>query len=229
MTETALAVRTDTPAELMQRSNACANACTQIVESTAVNIQGKRYIPIEGWQAITTAHGCVLSIEAVTEDEEGNCTATAGVRKIQDGALIATAQGFVGIDETKWKNRPRYARRAMAQTRAMSRAARSAFAHVVVLMGRGFVTTPAEEMDEPQTPPQPPPTTSPAKPLDPELQKALMEAIAARDWTTAYSDDVLNRAMHQKGAKKLDEMHPRDVKALIKLINAGKLDPKQAA
>jgi hypothetical protein len=34
----------------------------------------------------------------------------------------------------------------MAQTRAMSRAARSVFAHVVVLMDAGLETTPAEEM-----------------------------------------------------------------------------------
>jgi hypothetical protein len=35
----------------------------------------------------------------------------------------------------------------MAQTRAMSRAARSVFAHVVVLMDAGLETTPMEEME----------------------------------------------------------------------------------
>jgi hypothetical protein len=36
----------------------------------------------------------------------------------------------------------------MAQTRAMSRAARSAFAHVVTLMDAGLATTPAEEVPQ---------------------------------------------------------------------------------
>ena len=49
-----------------------------------------------------------------------------------------------------WEKRPLYARRAMAQTRAISRACRSAFAHVVVAMNAGFgtnhSTTPAEEV-----------------------------------------------------------------------------------
>ena len=39
-----------------------------------------------------------------------------------------------------------YAIRAMAQTRAISRACRSAFAHVVVMMNAGLSTTPAEEV-----------------------------------------------------------------------------------
>jgi hypothetical protein len=73
-----------------------------------------------------------------------------------DGQLIATAEGFVGEDEPTWyggqsrgKTLPKradYAIRAMAQTRAMSRAGRTAFAHVVVMMNAGLATTPAEEM-----------------------------------------------------------------------------------
>jgi hypothetical protein len=45
-----------------------------------------------------------------------------------------------------WAKRPMFARRAMAQTRAISRACRSAFAHVVILIDRSLGTTPAEEM-----------------------------------------------------------------------------------
>jgi len=53
----------------------------------------------------------------------------------------------VGDDEDTWKKRPEYARRAMAQTRAISRACRSAFAFVVVLIDESLSTTPAEEME----------------------------------------------------------------------------------
>jgi hypothetical protein len=62
------------------------------------------------------------------------------------GQVIATAEGFLGEDEPVWAKRPEYAKRAMAQTRAISRACRSAFAHVVVLIGSGLETTPAEEV-----------------------------------------------------------------------------------
>jgi hypothetical protein len=62
------------------------------------------------------------------------------------GSVIATAEGFLGTDEPVWAKRPEYAKRAMAQTRAISRACRSAFAHVVVLIGGGLETTPAEEV-----------------------------------------------------------------------------------
>jgi hypothetical protein len=82
---------------------------------------------------------------------------------MDDGAVIATAEGFVGDDEPVWnggqvtdrygkiktyEKRPEYAKRAMAQTRAISRACRSAFAHVVVMMDAGLSTTPAEEVPE---------------------------------------------------------------------------------
>jgi hypothetical protein len=72
--------------------------------------------------------------------------ATGEIRRMSDGMTIATAEGFLGDDETTWQKRPEFARRAMAQTRAMSRAARSAFAFVVLLMENNICTTPAEEM-----------------------------------------------------------------------------------
>ena len=45
-----------------------------------------------------------------------------------------------------WASRPTYAKRAMCQTRAISRACRSAFAHIVVLIDKSLSTTPAEEV-----------------------------------------------------------------------------------
>jgi hypothetical protein len=66
---------------------------------------------------------------------------------MSDGAVIATAEGFVGDDEKTWVSRPEYARRAMAQTRAISRVCRSAFAFVVTLIDSKMSTTPYEEAD----------------------------------------------------------------------------------
>ena len=133
------------PAANYRMATDVAGLCKEIVVKSAINIAGKKYVRAEGWQAIATAHGCVASARDV-EHVEGGIRAVGEVRKVSDGIVIATAEGFVGDDETMWQKRPEYARRAMCQTRAISRACRSAFAHVVVLMDAGLSTTPAEEV-----------------------------------------------------------------------------------
>jgi hypothetical protein len=141
--------------EAYRASTNAAAICKEIVLATSSNIQGKRYVSVEGWQAIAVAHGCAAGARNV-ERVEGGVRAIGEVRRMQDGTVIATAEGFVGEDEPTWfggqsrgKTLPKradYAIRAMAQTRAISRACRSAFAHVVVMMNAGLATTPAEEV-----------------------------------------------------------------------------------
>lgn len=135
------------PAANYRLATDVAGLCKELVVRSAIDIHGRKYVRAEGWQAIATAHGCVASARDVERVENG-FRAVGEVRKISDGTVIATAEGFVGDDETMWSRRPEYARRAMAQTRAISRACRSAFAHVVVLMDAGLSTTPAEEVPE---------------------------------------------------------------------------------
>lgn len=142
-------------AEAYRASTDAAELCREIVVATASNIQGKKYVGVEGWQAIAIAHGCAAGSRDV-ERVEGGVRAVGEVRRMCDGIVIATAEGFVGEDEPTWfggvsrgKTLPKradYAIRAMAQTRAISRACRSAFAHVVVMMKAGLATTPAEEV-----------------------------------------------------------------------------------
>jgi hypothetical protein len=141
--------------EAYRASTNAAEICKDIVVATATNIQGRKYVAVEGWQAIAVAHGCTAGARDV-ERVEGGVRAIGEVRRMSDGGLIATAEGFVGEDEPTWyggpsrgktlPKRPDYAIRAMAQTRAISRACRSAFAHVVVMMNAGLATTPAEEV-----------------------------------------------------------------------------------
>jgi hypothetical protein len=157
-------VRIESNVEAYRASTEAADLCKEIVVATSSNIQGRRYVSVEGWQAIARAHGCAAGARDV-ERVDGGVRAIGEVRDIHTGALIATAEGFVGEDEPTWyggqsrgKTLPKradYAIRAMAQTRAMSRACRSAFAHVVVMMKAGLATTPAEEVPaggfDPQT------------------------------------------------------------------------------
>ncbi len=127
-------------------STNAANLCGEIVKRTAKPIQGRKYVAVEGWQAIAIAHGCVASSKNV-EAIDGGIRAIGEVRRMSDQALISSAEGFLGDDESMWAKRPLFARRAMAQTRAISRACRSAFAHVVVMIDADLGTTPAEEME----------------------------------------------------------------------------------
>ena len=141
--------------EAYRLSTDAASICKEIVLRTSTTIQGRKYVAVEGWQAIATAHECSVGARDV-ERIEGGVRAIGEVRRWSDGNIIATGEGFVGEDEPTWyggqsrgKTLPKradYAIRAMAQTRAMSRACRSAFAHVVVMMNAGLQTTPAEEV-----------------------------------------------------------------------------------
>ena len=124
-----------------------ASICKEIVTKTAQNIQGRKYVRVEGWQSIANAYGCVASAKDVERVETG-FRAIGQVRNMATGMVIAEAEGFVGDDERTWSKRDEYAKRAMAQTRAISRACRSAFAFIVTYMDAGLETTPAEEVPQ---------------------------------------------------------------------------------
>ncbi len=146
------------PQALMRRATDVAGICREIVLKTAVTIQGRKFIRVEGWESIATAHGCFAGAENAEReyDTQGNHIGykAKGVLRNARGEIIATGEGFVGFDEQDrkgnptWKNRDEYAGKAMAQTRAISRTCRGVFAHVVVLMDAGLSTTPAEEVPD---------------------------------------------------------------------------------
>jgi hypothetical protein len=148
---------TTSPAQLMRIAGDVAGVCGEIVRKTAIIIEGRQYIRVEGWQALATAHGCIAGSRPVEKVDTGY-RAIGELRRISDGALLAIAEGFVGEDEIVWfgginqkgkkyERRHEYSIRAMASTRAISRVCRSAFAHVVVLIDAELQTIPAEEMD----------------------------------------------------------------------------------
>lgn len=144
--ETALVPVEVQPREVMVRNQNVANACREIVMRCSVKLQGKQYIQAEGWQALANLSGYSPRIDEVVELDNGDCRAMCSLVRLADGEVIARAEGYVGTDERTWANRPRYARRAMAQTRATSRACRSALAFLVPLIDASLSTTPAEEI-----------------------------------------------------------------------------------
>jgi len=138
-------IEQQTGTDTYRMSTDAARMCKDIVLASAQDIKGKKYVKVEGWQSIAIAHGCTASSGDVERTETG-FRAIGKVIRMADGMIISQAEGFVGDDEPTWASRAEYAKRAMAQTRAISRACRSAFAHVVVMMNAGLSTTPAEEI-----------------------------------------------------------------------------------
>lgn len=179
-----------------------ASICKDIVTKTAQNIQGRKYVRVEGWQSIANAYGCVASAKDVERIETG-FRAIGQVRKMDTGVVICEAEGFVGDDERTWAKRDEFAKRAMAQTRAISRACRSAFAFIVTYMDAGLETTPAEEVPAEgfSDLPRPAPVNRPAPRLTDDVIDVVAERVEPKapirkkqpvaamdegaDWTTA--------------------------------------------
>lgn len=144
--------------EYHRRATDVAGLVREMVLKRTVKIGAKNYVPVECYQAVANAMGCVASARDVKR-VEGGYTAVGEVKRLSDGVVVSEGEGFVGDDEPKWKNGPEYARRSMVQTRAIGRACRAAFAFVVPMIDAGLSTTPAEEMDGvsqgSETPPAP--------------------------------------------------------------------------
>ncbi|MBV8188087.1 MAG: hypothetical protein JOY64_05330 [Alphaproteobacteria bacterium] len=144
-------VRAESGADAFRMAASAAELCGELVKATAQTIQGRKYVSIDGWQAIAVAHGYVASAADVSCEADG-VRAIGEVRRRADGVVVARGEGFVGKDEPRWfggeglPKRPDFAIRAMAQTRAIARACRATFAHVVVMIDADLQTTPAEEM-----------------------------------------------------------------------------------
>ena len=119
------------------------------------DIQGKKYVTVEGWTTCAAMLGFVAREVEVKEDDEGNVIAWVEIVRVSDGQRVGYASAICGVDEPKWSTAEvnadgklvhgcfRYARRSMAVTRATSKACRLMFAWIVKLAG--YQPTPAEE------------------------------------------------------------------------------------
>lgn len=147
-------VRADRPVQLLSVATEAANALAELIESRKLysTIQGKRFVKCEGWTTLAAMLGCTPQEVGVTE-VDGVFTATVELRRLSDGQIVGRASAECGApDELDrngkpiWANRPRYARRSMALTRATAKACRLSFSWVMVLAG--FEATPQEEMPQ---------------------------------------------------------------------------------
>lgn len=190
------------PEDIIQRATTIAKQLAKIIEDQKLysNIQGKRFVRVEGWSTLGAMLG-VLPMERTElakRYEDGSYEATVELIRINDQAIIGRASAYVGMDEKDrygkptWGSRSEYARKSMAITRATGKAYRLGFSWIVCLAG--FEPTPAEEMDDVvegkfKAEPQPQPAgNGKARPYMPEVTKShLLEA--AQKITKTASDE----------------------------------------
>lgn len=114
-----------------------------------INIAGKNYVPVEGWQFLGTQLGLtevVQECDPVKSDNEKEVKYKAIVEVInQQGTVISRGFAWCSNQEGKKKTFEEYAVASMAQTRAVGKAYRN-FLAWVVKMG-GYEAMPAEEAD----------------------------------------------------------------------------------
>lgn len=190
-----------TPGALVEQAAAMATALARVIDEQKLFtvIQGKRHVRVEGWTTLGTMLG-VLPREVSVTEEWGVYTATVELIRMSDGAVLSRASAECGdpdeIDRQGvpiWANRPRYARRSMALTRATGKACRLAFSWIMALAG--YEATPQEEMEGAVT-------------VTPDSIAAADKAIAAADAALARRPDrvspervaELRNLMRQVGA-----------------------------
>lgn len=138
------------PEIILEEAGKAAQALRNVIEQKPNKcvINGKTFLQFEDWQTLGRFYGVTAAARATTEVQYGRargfeCHAEAIL--VSTGQVISAAQAMCMDDEEKWKNKPLFHLRSMAQTRAQAKALRNVLAWVVVMAG--YAPTPAEEMD----------------------------------------------------------------------------------
>ena len=134
-----------------------------IDQNLAVNIMGKNYIQVEGWQFAGGLMGMaakIVKIENLSSDKEKKWRADVEIVKLNDNQSIGYGMAICSNLEAKKKSFDEYAICSMAQTRAIGKAYRNMIGWVMKLAG--YESTPSEEMMKvDQTKPTKTPTEKP--------------------------------------------------------------------
>lgn len=148
MEETAIALTEvqQTPHDIVALASDKAKALQGVVaqRKNPLIIGGKQYLQFEDWQTLGRFDGVTAGVDwtAALEGETEGFLARASCW--QNGVIISSAEGQCDRSEPKWKDKPLFQLRSMAQTRACAKCLRNVLAWVAVLAG--YEATPAEEM-----------------------------------------------------------------------------------
>lgn len=147
------------PTDVLRQAYAVAQPLATAIKGAdlTVKISQRDYVRVEGWTMLGSMLGVFPIVVSTTptyghigfgptgEPQEGPTGWEAVVEaRTLSGAVVGRAEAQCTRSERMWAGRDDYALRAMAQTRATSRALRGPLGFVVALAG--FEATAAEEM-----------------------------------------------------------------------------------
>lgn len=140
------------PQDMVERATSIATQLKKIIDDKQlfIQIRNKRHTFVEGWTTMLSMIG--VSPQEVDDMQypNGDWKVTVGLYTYA-GQCVGRASAICGMDEKDkngdptWADKPSYARRSMAATRATGKAARLSFSWIMILAG--YAATPAEEMN----------------------------------------------------------------------------------
>lgn len=146
---------TSNPAEIVKAATEQANVLKAVIEENELftNIQGRRHVQVQGWTFLGSMVGVypiTVWTRRLTLEKDGLEGWEARVEaRTRAGEVVGSSEGMCTRDEVSgnaqpWFDKPEYALRSMAQTRATSKALRQPLDFIMQLAG--FDSTPAEEV-----------------------------------------------------------------------------------
>ncbi len=139
-----------TPEETIASAAKAATALSAVIEKQKLYsmISGRKYVKVDAFIALGNIQGVYPKEIRTVESDDGSFESYVELIEKASGRVIGGASAICGSDEPTWKQRPRFARRSMATTRATGKALRLHYAWILALAG--YETTPREEMSEEQ-------------------------------------------------------------------------------
>ena len=108
------------------------------------NIQGRKYVNVEGWTTLGSLIKVLPKEREVIRHENGTYEAYVDLIS-PNGDVVGSGSAICGVGESSWMQRPEFARRSMAITRATGKAYRLGYSWMMSMAG--YEPTPREEMD----------------------------------------------------------------------------------
>lgn len=137
----------------LNRAKKLGNELSEFLKTNGliVNIAGRNYVPVEGWQFTGVQLGLtqiVTSCEPVAPFEDTKEVKYKSTVEIinQQGTVVSRGYAWCSNKESKKKSFDEYAIASMAQTRAVGKAYRNILSWIVKMAG--YESTPAEEINQ---------------------------------------------------------------------------------
>jgi hypothetical protein len=184
-----------------------ANYMKDIIEKQQLYalINGKKHVTVAGWLVLAEQKNVFVEEKYVKRYKDGTYEAYMWLKQKSDGMIVGGASSICCPEEKKWKDRDRYARRSMSQTRATGKVLRLQYSYIIVIAG--YEATPAEEMPD-IIDVKPDPNIFDGKP---DTVKRLKNYLTQKEITEADQDSIVQLMVGK---------HQRDLAGVIRQVTS---------